>query len=142
MKWFELFVWLLVFGFFATAVLYVVGYVDVAAHSGLGGGAVAVGVGKRLNSTTDVYVSASGITSERGSGVLRVASGACAHVSNATWWDVVCGPANVTLRGSYNVTYWYGSSLQKDFAQNLSTALFWALVALALVAWILYEYYR
>jgi len=142
MKWFELFVWLLVFGFFAAAMLYVVGYVDVAVHSGLGGGAVAVGVGKKLNSTTDVYVSASGITSGEGSGVLRVSSGACAHVSNATWWDVVCGPANVTLSGSYNVTYWYGSSLQKDFAQNLSTALFWALVALALAAWVLYEYYR
>jgi len=142
MKWFELFFWLLVFGFFTAAVFYVVGYVDSAVHGGIGAGAVSAGVGKRLNSTVNVYVSASGITSSPGSGVLSVSSGVCAHVSNATWWDVVCGPANATLRGSYNVTYWYGSSLQKDFAANMREALFWVALVLALVAFFLFEYYR
>jgi len=142
MKWFELFMWLLITGLFTAAVFYVTGYVDAAVHAYIGAGASKIGAGAALSPSVDVYVYQDRIAVEPGSGVLRVASGVCAHVSNSTWWDVICGPANATLAGNYYVTYWYGSSLQKDYAQYLRPELFWAVLAMLLVVWILYEYYR
>ena len=142
MKWFELFMWLLVAGLFTAAVLYTVSYVDVAVHAYIGAGASKIGAGVVLLPSVDVYVHRDRIAVEPGSGVLRVAPGVCAHVSNSTWWDVYCGPVNATLRGTYYVTYWFGSSLQKDYAQYLRPELFWVVVTVLLAAWILYEYYR
>lgn len=143
MKWFELFAWLLAFGFAAAVAFYLASYVDAAAHSAIGRVALGVGMGANLTPSTNVYASRGGLWAAAGDGTLWVEGGVCVHVSNATWWDVVCGPATLKLKGVYTVAVWHAdTSLQKEFAKNLSTVLFWALVAIFLVAWILYEYYR
>jgi len=143
MKGFELFVWLLIFGFAVAVAFYLASYVDAQAHSAIGAVAAQAGVGVELGPNVDVYVGGGSVLASPGSGRLYVERGACVHVSNSTWWDVVCGPAALNLSGVYHVALWHAdTSLQKDFAKNLSAALFWALAAIAIAAWVLYEYYR
>ena len=95
---------------------------------------------------TKIVVSNGKISVYRSAGAewLNVTDYTCVQVANATWWQVVCGPASMRIaRGEYYVVVVKYPSLQSSYFSSLSSTLpVVLLIVLGLAAYIIYEYRR